>query len=145
MTTHKCGVFKCHNCGEEHDGSPHYCLISVLNRDKIMKEDRLRKVFVAFDTETRCGDNEEGYTEMVPNLIISQTVCDLCYDYEAQTKTSECTFCGVFKNEFFGDDCADLFVTYVCEQLAKKISNTESRIHVFAHNLSVSSIFLLII
>lgn len=137
-TEHKCGVYKCKSCGEEHDGSPHACVIGVLSKDKIVKEDKVRKVFVAFDTETRSGKTEDGFTEMIPNLIISQTVCDLCYNYEEQTKLADCNYCGTFTREFFGDDCSDKFVSYVCEELARKIGDTESRIFVFAHNLSVS-------
>lgn len=136
---HKCGTFICKNCGEKHDGSPHFCLIGVLDKERISKDDKVRKVFVSFDTETRGGETEDGYTEMIPNLIISQTVCDLCYNYEEQTKLADCDFCGSFTSEFFGEECSDRFVHYVCEVLAKKISDTESRIYVFAHNLSVSS------
>ena len=133
---HTCGVYYCQICNQNHMDTPHFCIINPKDKQRLMKEDKPTKVFVTFDIEaTQTEVDEKGYSTFKANLLISHTVCDDCYDYEAQGKRQDfCTTCGTHERIFFSEHCVQDFIKYVCDDLGKKIGKTKSKIFVWAHN-----------
>lgn len=136
--SHECGAFLCRKCGEQTSETPHYCMIKILNRDKIKKQDELKKTFVSCDIESFLEPLETTIQgkivhgrKHVPMLLKSLTACDSCWDSKAKKKNVDCSYCGDTEDTFRGDACVSKFATYVI-QLAKE---TKRQVIVFAHNM----------
>jgi len=72
-------------------------------------------------------------TSHKPNLLISNTVCDKCYDHQASTKNGNCEICGEFIKKFFGFKC-ELFGDYVYKELAYLAEKNDALVYIFDHN-----------
>ena len=68
---HKCGEYKCQNCGEIFTIFPHYCMMKPSNIDKLKKEDQKNKIIVAFDIESCQYKDVNGKSYHRPNLLIA--------------------------------------------------------------------------
>ena len=132
--THICGEYKCKDCSEIYTEAPHYCMFKPLNIEKLKKEDKQNKIIVCFDIESTLTNDNSGNVKHKPNLLISETVCDVCWDKESKDKTIICNTCGKFSNIFWGNSCVKEFCDYLYDNLAKKAEKHKSKIIVFAHN-----------
>ncbi|MDI9312371.1 MAG: DNA polymerase, partial [Limnohabitans sp.] len=130
---HKCDTFHCFKCARDYKVTPHFCCIEPKNIEKLMEEDNKNKIIVCFDIESQLI-NEENITIHSPNLLISLTACEKCFNYDTLTKNSNCDVCGVYKNVFFGDNCVKHFGEYLYNDLAKKAEKEKCQLLVFAHN-----------
>ena len=154
---HECDMSFCQLCKTSYKVSPHFCYINPLDLAKLENEDTRNKIIVSFDIETRVAEvDAKGFSILKPNLLISHTVCDRCYDYENGTKKiDDCKTCRKLENIYFGDDCVSQFIDYVCKDLSAEATKPErdeitgevikkqredmdayrSKIFVYAHNL----------
>ena len=128
---HKCGQTYCDKC-KTHSTGTHHCFISPKDPDKLEDEDSKAKFFVAFDIESYLDD---ATGKQIPNLLISHTVCDKCYDFNNKEKSvPQCEDCGVGQKLFEGGDCVKKFGDFMYKDLAKVAEKKKARILAFAHN-----------
>lgn len=138
---HECDVYKCHNCSMKYSKSPHYCTISKKSLEKLQEEDKITKIIVAYDIESRqeeVSSVKNCYIHQA-NLLMSKTVCDNCYNHEEECKmTEDCPVCGIEDHCFFeGDDEIDVvhsFLDYILNDLALRAESAKAVVHVYAHN-----------
>ena len=143
---HECDRYLCNNCGCRYKASPHYCYIKQVNMEKIIEEDSRNSILICYDIESMQISSSNPITSNgellhVPNLLISQTVCNLCINetiLQRNDDSSVCEFCGVYEHIWFGQDCVNSFCDYLYKEMIPKTAR-ESRddsisIKVIAHN-----------
>lgn len=130
---HKCFNYNCGKCGKEYMDSPHYCYLTPLKEDNLHAEDMLPKALVFYDIEA-IQKIVDGRLTHFPILLVSETVCDGCYNHERRTKDNECGICGGFQSIYYGLDCVQNFVDYVLNDLSKRIAIEKGNVLVIAHN-----------
>lgn len=136
---HVCGSFLCRKCSTQTSDTPHYCMLRRLDREKIRKQDEVKKIFIACDIEcqlkpikTMVSGREVKAREHEPMLMMCLTVCDACWCPVTKKKLiNSCDFCGEGEKTFRGSLCVPKFADYVY----KLASTTKSPVIVFAHNL----------
>jgi len=83
------------------------------NINDLHKEDKKVKIICAFDIESALLKKGEEKHHL-PNLLISYTVCDVCFNYDTFSKSSDiCHICGVYKNIFTISSCVKDFGDYI--------------------------------
>ena len=64
---------------------------------KLVKQDKKNKIIVAYDIECQQNKSNNDVYNHVPDLLVSMTTCDLCWDYDANKRIVEiCNFCVIF-------------------------------------------------
>ncbi|RWR98734.1 hypothetical protein B4U79_00021, partial [Dinothrombium tinctorium] len=77
----------------------------------------------------------DGKIHHIPNLIISLTVCDKCWDNDRKDKsTSSCSYCGKSYRRYWGYDCVKRFCDDIYGEIAPKAEEAKANVYVFAHN-----------
>ncbi|XP_074604005.1 uncharacterized protein LOC141857411 [Brevipalpus obovatus] len=130
---HKCFIYRCTRCGKEYEEGPHYCFLSPFKEDDLRADDMVPKALVFFDIEST-QKMVDGRLTHFPNLLVSETVCDACYDFGRRNKDRHCDICGGFQSIFYGDQCIAEFNNYILNDLAKKIAIKKGNVLVVAHN-----------
>lgn len=91
------------------------------------------KALVFYDIEST-QKMVDGRLTHFPNLLVSETVCDTCYDFARKTKDRTCEICGGFQSVFYGSQCITDFNNYVLNELAKKLAAKKGNVLAIAHN-----------
>ena len=131
---HECDVKRCKNCGDNYKLEKHFCYLKTLNLEKLTKQDENNKIIISYDIECQQNISSDGSIVHTPDLLISMTVCDLCWDANSSQKLLiNCEICGNFKNNFKEKLCIKLFGDYLYA-LAKKVASQNLNLFVFAHN-----------
>ncbi|XP_074604152.1 uncharacterized protein LOC141857561 [Brevipalpus obovatus] len=130
---HQCFIYHCTKCGKDYNESPHYCFLTPLKKEKLIEEDMIPKAFVFYDIES-IQEKVDGRLTHFPILLVSEVVCDYCYNFATNTKEGDCSICGQFKFIFYGEKCVRSFMDYVLGDLAKKLALKKGRVLVTAHN-----------
>ncbi|MDI9312001.1 MAG: DNA polymerase [Limnohabitans sp.] len=135
-SSHQCLLYKCKKCGEIYSSSPHYCFMKPKIIKKLYEEDSRNKIIIAFDIESAIlNDDDNELLQMhKPNLLISNTVCDFCFNMNEFKKDEQCKICGDYLKIFSGYSCVEKFADYLYNEMALKASNSKSQLLVFAHN-----------
>lgn len=138
-TDHDCHVYHCRECKEPYHSSeqPHYCFIKPTNKEKLIENDNIHKIIIAYDIETiqkpqeniKLTSNETKKLKHVPILLISQIFCDNCFDSE-----DICSICGLREKIFVGEKCVKEFLDYIFYTIQEKVSDSKHKIFAFAHN-----------
>lgn len=142
--SHKCLTYICKSCGLTYTESPHYCMIRPL---KIQKDENL--IITAFDIESMFVTDADGVETHVPILLVSLTVCNLCYCETAvlakdivsgifkPLKRASCAVCLDYLHVYRGSNCVKLFCDYIYNTLALHASRIQKnmQVRVLAHNL----------
>ena len=133
---HKCGEWRCNKCKEYYTAQPHYCYIKPLKSADLAEDDKIERIFVAFDIESMLIKHRNNVTEHVPIQICAAISCDNCWDLKSNWMADHCPHC--LKNEmsWYGEDCVKRFNNYVINILAKKAEANKWQVLVVAHNLS---------
>lgn len=138
---HKCDHSMCPHCKAIYHKAPHYCIIKGENIQELRKKDRVNKIIVAFDVETRTEIRDGRGSIHEANLVVGNTVCYNCMEgkhsaLENDTNPS-CDTCGHLVTKFFGDDCIDNFIDYLMtlSHKAEELNKGNVHIYVLAHNL----------
>ena len=77
---HKCGEWKCYKCKEYYTTQPHYCYIQPLTTADLAEDDKIERIFVAFDIESMLIKYPNNVTEHIPILICAAITCDNCWN-----------------------------------------------------------------
>lgn len=136
---HDCNIYFCKECKEPYHSKdqPHYCFIKPTNREKLTEDYSKPKIIIAYDIETKqvphqigkSSSNETIRLKHIPILLISQTICDFCWESEEQ-----CYVCGQREKIFKGENCVKEFLNYIFYNLQEKCTNDHYKIYAFAHN-----------
>lgn len=140
---HRCFFQSCTKCKITYQIQPHYCYVTPIDVAKLKIDDKIHKIFVFFDTETRQDKVlREKVFQHVPTLIVAHIVCDRCLNTSNMTKDiDDCSYCGTLEHVFEGDDIAGKFGDFLYDEFADRISSMAQaqkapiRILVYAHNL----------
>src|SRR5690606_36435078 len=94
---------------------------------KIKEIEIKNKIIITFDIESTQNSftliNSESLIHRAM-LLISNTVCDKCWNTETNEKIIEnCENCGIFYHEFFGYDCCKKFIKYLITLSEKTYKN----------------------
>ena len=132
---HNCDEKTCHHCNEKFTLEKHFCYLKKLDMKKLQKQDQKNKIIVAYDIECQQNKTDNDVYNHVPDLLVSMTTCDLCWDYDTNKRKVEiCDFCGEHEKIFFGYHCIKNFGNYIYNDLSKKAASNETQVYVFAHN-----------
>jgi len=108
--------------------------MNKLQEEALIKEDQKLKIFCSFDIESALIKNGNSYAHKA-NLLICNTVCDDCFDYNTLSKKNDiCIKCGRFQHIFESYTCVRDFGNYLYGELAQKAEKGKGRVYVFAHN-----------
>lgn len=144
---HKCFIKYCSDCKEEYQVTPHTCYVVPLERQKLIEEDKTRRVFVFVDIETRqdtpiASHGDTFITKHTPTLVVAHVLCDDCIDVgSTNKKVPQCESCGVEEHFFEGDQSVTMFGNWLYNNLAISIRDLARRfrekivIMMYAHNL----------
>ena len=133
--SHECDLKKCCTCGEKYKLVHHFCYLKTMNMDKIAEQDRIEKVIVAYDIECQQNLINENIYRHDPDLLISKTACDRCWNFNENSKIIQnCDLCGEAKKVFKDKDCIKRFGDYIYKDLAVKAAKNGCIVYIFAHN-----------
>ena len=141
---HKCEEYTCGHCHTDYVIQPHYCYLSKPNEDSVQAEDQRYRQFIFFDIEARQERMQNGRAFHDPNLLVSSTVCQECYDFETKEQNEDRICQCEGKQVFWGTDCVKHFVAYLIDTILPKcdpetIHNSRSAepyyAFVIAHNM----------
>lgn len=143
---HECDSRFCKVCCKRVP-SNHLCYIQPFyNYDDENMEHSTIKAFtlVVFDSEslqeTFADENIDDYNNLDssfqhdPILVISQRLCDMCYEFES--RTYRCMRCQQRESTFFGDTAMDQFVHYLLQIKLRK----GEKVTIIAHNAGMYAI-----
>lgn len=145
---HTCLTYNCQNCYATYKETPHYCFLRVLDKKKSKREDLQNTIIVAFDIESMF-QTSAGEEFHVPNLLISLTCCEKCFNYNnvknpgKEVKSTCCQVCGEFVHTFKGTRCVSDFYEYIFgpeekddqkPPLVDRARKAKAKIRVLAHN-----------
>ncbi len=151
---HKCFEYECLRCRTIYTATPHICQIKPGNKDKWIKEDEQNKIIVCFDIESALVqvEDDENERQHRPNLLITEIVCDVCYDHVQKKKVNNgqcgqpdcescerrepdvCKVCYKGHYSFEGYDCVTEFCDLLYKDIAKRAEENKCRVMVYAHN-----------
>ena len=77
---HQCNMKKCTTCRKLVPISHHNCYMKPNNKEDILNEDSIPKIFIFYDFESFIEVNENGEKIHKPNLCCMSVVCDYCWD-----------------------------------------------------------------
>lgn len=131
---HQCNKGYCQKCKMEYTVYPHHCFITPKDEEKLKEQDNELKIFVAYDIESM-QIKKDGILSHIPNLLISLTVCDECYNTVLKQKSEKsCPTCGVGLRIYRGEDCVKRFCDTIYNETAKLAQAKGGGVYAFAHN-----------
>ena len=133
---HECGKWKCFKCKEYYTKQPHFCYIQPLQPQALAEDDKIERIFVAFDVESMLIKSPNNVTEHIPILICAAITCDNCWKLNDNWMSDSCPHCLSAKMSWYGRDCVARFNNYVLNVLANKAAKNKWQVLVAAHNLS---------
>lgn len=140
---HECQVFFCHKCNQTYSVNNHICHMKPLKVESLTKNDKLPKVFIGYDIETKQEAREVD--QQIPstqdscfyheaNLLCAMVSCDKCWDGGEDIRLEKnCDTCKTRILVYFGQKCVDDFVKYVLNELSLNVAKQKGTIHCFAH------------
>jgi hypothetical protein len=140
---HQCGKYKCRICKVLVPFSGHHCFITPNDKNKIMKEDQLSKIFIFYDFESQQIPQKMNEYVHKPNLCVANVTCDACWDpISKDRKNSWCHFCGMKEYIFKGSNTVrdfnrfifDTYASFVQEKKIYMKLKSDINIYVVAHN-----------
>lgn len=125
---HVCHSLKCPSCHQIYSSASHYCFVQPLDKDKLIERDSKVKIFICFDIESALVRTSEAVLEHRPNLLISYTSCDNCFD-GSLNQHKNCAICHTCFCIFERENCVSQFIDYILSFL-----NNKYKVQVCAHN-----------
>lgn len=140
---HFCGKKFCRICKKMVEILNHKCFVQKHNLEKLLEDDNRPRIYLFYDFESYIYTNEDGESIHTPNLCVTQTTCDSCWDQEKGDKLNlYCAFCMGKQKVFSGVNCVNEFVNYLFKDFSnflrekRKTMKLEKSINtlVIAHN-----------
>uniref|UniRef100_UPI000D627C86 uncharacterized protein LOC112505627 n=1 Tax=Cynara cardunculus var. scolymus TaxID=59895 RepID=UPI000D627C86 len=100
----------------------------------LIKQDCAPSIIVFYDIESMQQSQDPNKALHVPNLLISSTLCDKCFDYTTMKRSDDCEICGTQYQKFYGETCIKNFCDYIYNDISSKARAAGAGVRIIAHN-----------